>query len=115
MYVQMHTHSRILAMKTDGFDWDRGNLFKNEAKHGLSRETIETFFRQPLWVNPDPKHSSREERSLAQGVLPDGRHVIVAFTIREIAGKQLIRPISARRMNGREIEQYEKVLTTNDQ
>ncbi|MFH1263178.1 MAG: BrnT family toxin [Pseudomonadota bacterium] len=115
MYVQMHAHSRILAMKANGFDWDRGNLFKNEAKHGLSRETIETFFRQPLWVGPDPKHSSREERLIAQGVLPDGRHVIAAFTIRETGGMRLIRPISARRMNGREIERYEEVLATNDQ
>lgn len=38
MYVQMTTYSCILAMKVDGFDWNRGNLFKNEAKHGLSRE-----------------------------------------------------------------------------
>ena len=32
------------AVKVDGFDWDSGNSFKNEAKHGISRETVEAFF-----------------------------------------------------------------------
>jgi hypothetical protein len=28
------------AVKVDGFDWDSGNWFKNEAKHGISREIV---------------------------------------------------------------------------
>ena len=31
-------------MKIDGFDWDVGNLMKNEEKHGILRESIELFF-----------------------------------------------------------------------
>lgn len=45
-------------MKVDGFDWDSGNLLKNEAKHGLTREVIEAVFHGNVRVGPDPKHSN---------------------------------------------------------
>lgn len=32
-------------MKIDGFDWDSANSMKNENKHGISRESIELFFK----------------------------------------------------------------------
>ena len=101
-------------MKVEGFDWDAGNTFKSEEKHGLSREIIEQFFRQKIWVAHDPKHSQLEDRFLAIGTLQNGRHVIVAFTFRLREGKKLIRPISERNMNRREINRYEKNLAPNE-
>lgn len=101
-------------MKVDGFDWDSGNLLKNEAKHGLSHEIIETFFGGKIWVGPDPKHSAAEERFLAIGKGPSGQPMIVAFTFRERAGKKLIRPISARHMHARETRKYEQAFAKNE-
>lgn len=97
-------------MKVDGFDWDAGNQFKNEAKHGLSREVIETFFHGKIWVGPDPKHSTAEDRFLALGCDRNERPMIVAFTFRERNGLRLIRPISARYMHVKEVKKYEQAF-----
>ena len=97
-----------------GFDWDAGNLLKSEAKHGLSREAIETFFRKSVWITPDPKHSTVESRFFAIGRGPRGRPMIVAFTFRVRAGLRLIRPVSARYMHAKEAEKYEEAFAKNE-
>ena len=97
-------------MKIDGFDWDSGNLMKNESKHGLTHAMIEAFFRRTFQVAPDPKHSSKEDRFLAIGRDPDGRPMIVAFTFRTREGRVLIRPISARYMHDKEASKYEEAF-----
>jgi uncharacterized DUF497 family protein len=97
-------------MKIDGFDWDSGNLMKNEAKHGLTHLMIEAFFKGALYVAPDPKHSSREDRFLAIGRSPEGRPMIVAFTLRTREGRVLIRPISARYMHVKEARKYDETF-----
>jgi len=57
------TYAKITSsVKVVGFDWDSGNTFKNEAKHGLSRESIESFFERTVWVGPDREHSTTEDR-----------------------------------------------------
>lgn len=73
-------------MKIDGFDWDASNAFKNETKHGLSRESIE----------------------------PSGRPMIVAFTFRIKSGLKLIRTISARYMHAKEAKKYEQAFTKDE-
>ena len=91
-----------------GFDWDEGNREKCQ-KHGVSVREIERLFMAgPLAVRPDPAHSQAEERSQAIGRTAAGRSVFLAFTIRECDGARLIRPISARYMHTKEIENYEK-------
>jgi uncharacterized protein len=90
-----------------GFDWDHGNRDKCR-KHGVSIAVIERLFRRPLGVFPDPEHSDREERFKAIGRTEDGRAVLVVFTLRELDGEALIRPISARYMGRKEIDHYEK-------
>lgn len=102
-------------MKVDGFDWDSGNLMKSEDKHGISRESIEQFFRAKPWVGPDLKHSHAEDRFLAIGKDVHGKHMIVAFTFRTVGkDKKLIRPISARYMHQKEVLRYEQAFTTNE-
>ncbi len=100
-------------MEVEGFDWNAGNAFKSEAKHGIAREAIESLFQKAVWVAPDPKHSKSEERFLAIATLANEKHVIVAFTFRFRSGKRLIRPISARYMNKREIKRYEENFAQN--
>ena len=75
-------------------------------KHGVRVEQIEALFQRPMSVFPDSGHSTRETRYLGIGRI-DGRHVLVAFTIRVMAGERFIRPISARFMHAKEVKHYE--------
>ena len=59
---------------------------------------------------PDIKHSIIEERFLAIGKGSENKWIVVAFTIRNHRGKKLIRPISARFMNKKEVQKYEKEI-----
>lgn len=100
-----------MTIKIDGFDWDEGNSSKNEIKHGIPQSVVECFFLEKIWIAPDPTHSLNEERFLAIGKEKGGRYLIVAFTFRIKNERRLIRPISARYMNRREILKYEKTFT----
>ena len=92
----------LLAACT-GFQWDDGNLDKNWILHRVAFwEAEEVFFNQPLIIHPDAGHSSSETRFLALGVTDSGRHLFLAFTLRDT----LIRIISARDMTRRELRAY---------
>ena len=100
-------------MKFKGFDWDHGNRLKCQ-KHGLQIKDIENLFLQNvIYIAPDLKHSDLETRFLAIGLGPDKRGVIVAFTIRDLHRQKFIRPISARFMNKKEMDKYEKEFKKN--
>jgi uncharacterized protein len=89
-----------------GFDWDEANAIKNWERHHVTPEEAEDIsFRDPLVIRSDVQHSKKEKRYYALGQTPTGRLLFVAFTIR---GK-LIRVISARNMNTRESEIYERL------
>jgi len=88
-----------------GFEWDEGNIHKNEDKHGLKWTTIEeVFFNKPLLVVEDFKHSLDECRCVALGKNDLNDLITVIFTIR----KNNIRVISARAMSKKEKLIYEK-------
>jgi uncharacterized DUF497 family protein len=90
-----------------GFDWDEGNCAKCQ-KHGVSLAEIETLFSASIAIRPDLAHSTSETRFLAIGRTAWGRHVFVAFTIRQREGTDYVRPISARYMHAKEVAAYEK-------
>ena len=90
-----------------GFDWDAGNRAKCQ-KHGVSVAEVEGLFSRPLLIIPDASHSQSEERLRAIGKTARGRSVFLVFTIRELAGKRFIRPVSARYMHIKEIKHYEE-------
>ena len=88
-----------------GFDWDEGNIHKNEDKHGLKWTTIEeVFFNEPLLIVEDVKHSNNECRCIALGQNDFNDLITVVFTIR----KNYIRVISARTMSKKERIIYER-------
>lgn len=90
-----------------GFQWDAGNDYKNQEKHGVTQaEAEEIFFNQPLLVSGDEKHSEKELRYLALGVTASGGFLSVVFTLRKSA--TLIRVVSARSMSKKERAFYEK-------
>jgi uncharacterized protein len=88
-----------------GFDWGDGNAEKNWERHQVTPEEAEdVFFREPLVVRGDVRHSQREKRYFALGQTGRGRLLFVAFTIR----RDLIRVISVRDMNRKEQDFYAK-------
>lgn len=89
-----------------GFDWDDGNLYKNEKKHGITWQEIEeVFFNQPLLLAEDAKHSSYEFRCVAYGKSNHNKKLTMIFTKRD----NKIRVISARVMSKKERVYYENV------
>lgn len=88
-----------------GFEWDEGNINKNEKKHGLRWDIIEeVFFNEPLIIIEDKKHSDAECRCAAFGKSDNGKKVTAVFTKRG----NFIRVISARPMSKKERIFYEK-------
>jgi uncharacterized DUF497 family protein len=88
-----------------GFEWDEGNLHKNEKKHGLKWTMIEeVFFNEPLLIAEDLKHSMSECRCVALGKNDFDDLITVVFTVRN----KHIRVISARAMSKKERMIYEK-------
>ena len=94
-------------MRLSGFEWDDGNL-EHCRKHGVSRQEVEEVFTSPVVILPDPGHLQAERRLRAIGRTGGGRAAFVVFTIRQRAGRQYIRPVSARYMHQEEIDSYEK-------
>ena len=88
-----------------GFDWDEGNIHKNENKHGLKWTAIEeVFFNEPLLIVEDLKHSLDKCRCVALGKNDFDDLVTVVFTIR----KNHIRVIFVREMSKKERMIYAK-------
>jgi uncharacterized DUF497 family protein len=97
----------MMNLRVTGFDWDGGNRATCE-KHGVSIAEIEALFRNAPRIAPDPKHSEDEDRMIAVGRTGGGRPVVfVAFTLRT-KNRHLIRPVTARYMQAKEIATYEK-------
>lgn len=94
-------------MRIAGFDWDDGNWPKC-GKHGVAREEIEAVLEGRPAIYPDPGHSLTEQRYLAIGRTEPGRHLLIAFTLRQRDGATRIRPISARYMHAKEVRHYER-------
>ncbi len=89
-----------------GFDWDSGNVRKNE-KHAVSQaEAEQVFFNEPLVVLADIGHSSHEPRFHALGATDEGRLLHITFTLR--FDNTRLRVISARDMHRKERAVYEK-------
>ncbi len=94
-----------------GFDWDEGNLRKNE-KHGVTKAEVEqAFLNRPLIVVSDAKHSQQEPRFQALGRTDVNRCLHITFT--ERGDGTLIRPISARAASRKERKIYEQALKAN--
>lgn len=94
------------AMRFDGFDWDEGNCAKCQA-HGMSQAEVESVFAGAPLVGPDPFDPAIEARWRAIGKAASGRTAFVVFTVRHSGGEQLIRPVSARYMHGKEVRRYD--------
>jgi uncharacterized DUF497 family protein len=101
---------RKIISNCKGFQWDDGNLDKNWYLHQVANsECEEVFFNLPLIVAADTKHSQTEQRYYALGRTDTDRWLFIAFTIRT----DLVRVISARDMNQREMRKYGERIGRN--
>lgn len=103
----------MMDLRIGGFDWDAGNRSKCQ-KHGMSITEIEALFVHGPRVARDPKHSGDEDGLIAVGNPGTGRPLFVAFTMRTIEGRPLIRPVTARHMHAKELAAYEKESATSE-
>lgn len=86
------------------FEWDTGNTDKN-LKHGVSNaEAEEVFFDSDSITYFDQTHSIHEQRFFIVGKTKVGRKLYVTYTVRN----KKIRVISARDLNKKEYQLYEK-------
>ena len=89
-----------------GFDWDAGNMRKND-KHGVSSaEAEQVFFNAPLLLLQDEGHSGDEFRLHAMGKTDEARGLHITFTLRQSG--TLIRIISARDLHRKELAIYDQ-------
>jgi uncharacterized DUF497 family protein len=98
----------ILETSHFEFEWDAGNMTKNETKHGIELHEIEAVFRSglalPLGIQISPVVN--EQRLGLIGPTLNGKFLQIAFVLRE--GR--VRVISARPAHKKERKQYEEIL-----
>lgn len=90
------------------FDWDAVKEAINRRKHGVSFEDAAEVLQSSLAITVDDlAHSLVEDREKTIGPSPRGRVLIVVHTKR-VEG--LIRIISARKADRREVADYEEEI-----
>jgi uncharacterized protein len=92
-------------MSTLRFEWDDRKAASNLKKHGVSFDEARTVFvDERAKLIDDPDHSEDEERFVLLGLSSALRLLLVCHCYRSDGG--LIRIISARKANAREIKSY---------
>jgi len=92
--------------KVTGFDWDDGNIRKNDKHLVSTAEAEQVFFNAPLLLVIDNRKDYKEPRFHALGKTDDKRLLHITFTLR-FSGEK-IRVISARDMHKKERIAYEQ-------
>jgi uncharacterized DUF497 family protein len=90
------------------FDWDPNKAASNLRKHGVSFQTAVLVFADPNALVMQNRVEKGEERWQAIGVVEGLFMLVVAHTVRERDGIEVIRIISTRRANRREKRRYEE-------
>ncbi len=96
----------ITLKEPSEFEWDKGNIDKNEIKHRVqNKESEETFFDSNKKIIKSRKlYFKDEERYILIGKTKKERLLYIVFTKRE----KKLRIISARDINKKEKYLYEK-------
>jgi uncharacterized protein len=79
-----------------GFDWDPRKSDRNLRKHGVTFESASTVFADPWALVAFDSEEDSEDRWILVGRAADRDTLVVAFAVREHAGADVIRIISAR-------------------
>jgi len=89
------------------FEWDRAKAETNQRKHRVSFELAMRVFFDPLALSAQNRVENGEYRWQTIGLVEDVA-LVVAHTVWEDGGTQVIRIISARRAEPRERRRYEQ-------
>ena len=87
------------------FEWDDDKRESNLKKHGIDFIEAREIWLSPLVIEKDDRYAYGEERYRAFGMLMKKGSVICIYTKRE---NNIIRIISLRKANKREIKSYEQ-------
>lgn len=91
------------------FEWDETKNELNQRKHGISFEEAKTVFDDPFQISKlDHRFSYFEERWITLGATQHGHILVVANLFFTDNGEEIIRIISARQADSKEVENYEK-------
>lgn len=96
------------------FEWDPAKARANQRKHGVSFDDAMRVFDDPYALfEPDPSHEAGEPRWRAVGLVEGVILLVVAYTVRERSGTEVVRLISARRATRKERFRYEQTRAQN--
>lgn len=90
------------------FEWDERKNHDNQAKHGISFETAVLVFEDPLHLSVQDRVERGEARWQTIGTLDGAVLLVVAHTVRQEGGDEIIRIISARKPDATERKVYEE-------
>jgi uncharacterized DUF497 family protein len=90
------------------FEWDEGKNQINQAKHGLRFELAVEVFDDPMAVSVLDREVDGEQRWQTIGLVRGTHLLLVAHTLREEDGDEVIRLVSARRAIRSERRIYEE-------
>lgn len=92
------------------FEWDRLKALSNRRKHGVTFEDAMQVFDDPYALFEQGRtDEAGEVRWRALGFAGGVAALLVAPTVREEGGNEIIRLISARRATRKERERYEQI------
>ena len=92
------------------FEWDENKRLNNIEKHGVDFVVAFQLWEAPMLVVEDIRRDYDEQRWIALGKL-NHRVMVVAYTKRKI---DIVRIISFRKANKREVAYYEKIIKQNE-
>jgi len=91
------------------FEWDENKAKINYTKHKVTFEEAQTvFYDENALLLADEKHSNEEDRFILMGMSSMMNTLLVCFCERSSNNNEIIRIISSRKANKKEIEQYRK-------
>lgn len=90
------------------FIWDENKNALNKAKHGISFETAQLVFNDPLHFSRQDRHENGEERWQTLGLIHGIAVVLVAHCVEYEQTVETIRIISARKATKPERVCYEQ-------
>ncbi len=91
------------------FEWDENKRISNLEKHGIDFFDAHEIWDSLMLVADDLRFNYGENRFIALGSLKN-RIVACAYTTRK---NKIIRIISLRKANSREVKYYEKIIKNN--
>ncbi|EAU0569417.1 hypothetical protein DKG83_24095 [Salmonella enterica] len=89
------------------FEWDEVKAVSNYRKHGIRFEEAARVFDDPFHLSIQDRYENGEYRWQSIGMVRGCMMVVVAHTTRFEDGTEIIRLISARRAERRELRRYE--------